>query len=136
MKISKLMAVLSLATAMGAVAPAFAATDSGGPPSDDSGVTTLGVDIRHFGGSPENVLSALSPSERRALINNCESALRSPGDKSGTILSFCEGVTKAEPTRLSFAEPRRFVVQPNEMPTPRGGEPGVGATPSPAPTYQ
>jgi hypothetical protein len=137
MKISKLIAILSLTTVMGAVAPALAETDSGGPPTDDSGVSTLGIDIRHFGGSPENVLAALSPSERRSLINNCESALRSPVDKSGTILSFCQGVTGAAPrTVLSFAEPRFRGFDRNAMPTSRGGEPGVGATPSPAPTYQ
>jgi hypothetical protein len=60
---------------------------------DNSGMSTLGVDISTVGSDPASVhqfLSQLSPDARSAVIGGCHTYLSAQEDAAPTVIPFCQ----------------------------------------------
>jgi hypothetical protein len=60
---------------------------------DNTGMSTLGVDISGVGSDPSSVyqfLSQLSPDARQAVIGGCRTYLGAQEDAAPTVIPFCQ----------------------------------------------
>lgn len=125
----KFAAAIAVVGALGAVTPAFAqsAFDNGpaamNGPSDQTGLTSLGIDISRAGGSPEAVqqfIAGLNSEAQRGVLNGCQTAIANPVSYSTGVLSFCQNAVGTGPSggALGFAAEPPMVApaQPYEMP--------------------
>ena len=100
-------AVLALATGLAAAAaPARAADEPNPIPAlDQTGETSLGIDISRAGDSPGGVaqfLAWLGPNSRTGVMGNCAQAVANPGRYHPFVLSFCQTAVSEQPA-LGFA---------------------------------
>lgn len=132
----KFASAVAVVAALGA-SPAFAqnlfddTTNQGGP-SDQTGLTSIGIDISRAGGSPEAVqqfIAGLNPEAQRGVLNGCQTAIANPVSYSTSVLAFCDtavGGNVAGGGMLGFAPEAPMVApaQPYEMPVlqPDSGE--------------
>jgi hypothetical protein len=98
-------AALALAASLLAV-PALA-SDAPNPigPLDQTGVTTLGVDISRAGATPEGVqrfLAWLGPDSAHGVVDNCSQALSNPTRYHPFVINFCQTAV-ADQTALGYA---------------------------------
>ena len=87
MTIGKLTAIVALATGIAAAAPALASWD------DETGFTSLGVDITTAGSSPAAVqqfIAGLAPETQRGLLNGCQTAVTYPSTYAPSVVAFCD----------------------------------------------
>lgn len=131
MAYAKILSTVALVAALGAVSPAFAqsidmttSSTSGGGPADETGLTTLGIDISRAGGTPDSVqqfIAGLNVEAQRGVVNGCQTALANPVSYSGSVLAFCQNAVGAQASgpMLGFAPETPVVspAQPYEMPT-------------------
>lgn len=136
MKIANLLSTAALVAALGIAAPALAETTfdstSGGGPADQTGLTTLGIDITRAGSTPDSVhqfIAGLNVEAQQSVISGCQTAVANPVSYAGSVISFCENAIGAGATTpmLGFAPlaPQVSPAQPYEMPVlqPDSGEP-------------
>lgn len=119
MAIAKFLSTVAFVAALGAVSPALAASNG---PADETGLTTLGIDISGVGGSSQaaqQFIAGLNADAQRSVINGCQTALANPVSYSGSVLAFCENAVSVESGPvLGFAPAAPIVApaQPYEMP--------------------
>ena len=96
MNIGKLSAAVALAAGLGLAAPALAQDvfDDTAPTgaADETGQTTLGIDISMAGHSPEAVaafIAGLAPDTQRGLIGGCQTAVEYPAGHHQSVIGFC-----------------------------------------------
>ena len=92
MKIGKLTAIVALTAALGASGSALAGWD------DETGLTTLGIDISRAGGTPETVnqfIAGLTPEGQRGVLNGCQTALAQSAGYAQSVISFCQNALGA-----------------------------------------
>jgi hypothetical protein len=95
MYIAKLAAIAALTTALGASAALAAAATATGA-DDQTGFTTLGIDISGAGRSPASVqqfLAGLAPDTQRSLLSGCQTAIANPVSYAPNVVAFCETAT-------------------------------------------
>jgi len=124
----KFAAAIAVVGALGAVTPAFAQSVFDGPttmngPSDQTGLTSLGIDISRAGGSPEAVaqfIAGLNYEAQRGVLHGCQTAIANPVSYSTGVLSFCQNAvgTGSSGGALGFAAETPMVApaQPYQMP--------------------
>ena len=125
---TKFASAFALVAALGAVSPAlaqdlFSDTTTMGGPADQTGLTSLGIDISRAGGSPELVqqfIAGLNPEAQRGVLNGCQTAIANPVSYSTSVLAFCQTAVGAGTSGglLGFAPEAPMVApaQPFEMP--------------------
>lgn len=99
MNIGKLSAIVALTAALG-TGSALAATGA----DDESGFTTLGIDISGAGSSAESVhqfLAGLAPDTRRELLGGCQTAVSYPVSYAPNVVAFCATATGAAGSGMS-----------------------------------
>jgi hypothetical protein len=93
MNIGKISATIALATGLGMAAAAFAEESSQrSGPDDETGLTTLGIDITGGTGveqDPSIFLTGLSPDTQQMVINGCQTAIDNPVGYHYRVLGFC-----------------------------------------------
>ncbi len=127
MNIVKFTAILSLAAGLAAITPALAEESS----LDESpGMSSLGIDISHAGGTSATVsqfLAGLSPEAQRGVINGCQNAAipTNAGNYDQDVQSFCHVVNGlgGNVQALGFAapEPRRVFPFSRRQPATSNG---------------
>ena len=120
MTIRKLALIASVATLVGAASPVLADDSNSGMtgPNDDTGLSSLGVDISRVGGGAAAVgdfLAGLSPDAQRGVIGGCRTAVNSGGSGySPAVVGFCRTALNLEPMPGSalgyMAQPNRAYV--------------------------
>jgi hypothetical protein len=122
MTIGKITAILALSAALGASTSALAGWD------DETGLSSIGVDITRAGSSPEavsNFIATLNPEGQRGLINGCQTAVVQPAGYHENVIGFCQtvvslgGVPAADTQMLGFLgeEPQLAAPFPDEQPS-------------------
>jgi hypothetical protein len=88
MKIGKITAALAFTAALGASASALAW-------DDETGLTSLGIDISRAGSSPEAIstfIAGLNPEGQRGVLHGCEAAVSQPAGFHENVIGFCQTV--------------------------------------------
>ncbi len=127
MKMRTLAAILSVSTVVGLAGPAMALnSDNNSGPADDTGMTTLGIDISRAGGSSASVqqfLAQLPANTRDSVLNGCQSAVAS-NDASfhPAVLAFCRTAVGDVNTAYLAPAPARGMFAPSYgyQASPRG----------------
>ena len=127
MYIGKLTSIFALTAALGAASPALAASG----PDDQTGLSTIGVDISRAGGSADSVqqfLAGLARDTQNLLLNGCQSAIANQAGYAANVIAFCETATgvgaPVASSALGFA-PEEPVMSPFSVPSM---EPNPGPT--------
>jgi hypothetical protein len=116
MNIGKLTLILSVTALLGAASPVLADETLTGP-DDQTGLSTLGIDISSVGGSSAAVgqfLAQLPPDTLRGVIGGCQTAVTSQSGYAPAVVGFCRTALNQAPAgapALGYAqEPNRAYV--------------------------
>ena len=95
MKIGKLTAIASFAAVL-AASQAWASDSSfNGGSEDETGFSTIGVDITNAGGTPEAVhqfVAQLASQTAQSVERGCQTALTYPSGYNSNVLAFCQNL--------------------------------------------
>ena len=120
MNIGKISATVALVTGLGLAVPALAVDETTfrGGPDDETGLTTLGIDITGGTGAaqdPSTFLAGLEPQAQQMVINGCRTAIDNPVGYHGTVLGFCNDLIQTGAD--AFVEPALGFVPAAPAPT-------------------
>ena len=114
MKIAKITAIVAMTAALGASTSALAAWD------DETGLTSLGIDISRAGSTPEAVnqfIAGLNPEGQRSVLNGCQTAVADSVGYAPPVISFCENALSGGGAGAS-TQVLGFVPEPAPMTVP------------------
>ena len=99
MKIAHTLALASFAAALAFSGAAFAAgasstTGTQGGIQDETGLTTLGVDISKVDLSKtDDFMASISADQQAGVKKGCETVVANQANQNATVLSFCQKLT-------------------------------------------